>query len=587
MREIIFVEESLSWESGSVFNGKGVAFTGAKRLTGFEKENGVYVCDLSKAGIALQGMRSRGFNRALGGGHSELFIGGKPCNISRYPKKGESCRISAFVKKTEAPDGIDSGDLKEGFYFEDARPKQWAEDENIWMHGYWGYDWANSYEQIDVFDKEKGFICAKPPYGNYYYRVGQRFYFLNVKEEVTEAGDYYLDFKNERVYFLPFQENETHDVWLSVTAEPCIRLVNKENVVVENCVIENFTGNGVLVENCKNILFRNCLIRNIGGCGVVVKNSENVVFENCEIYHVGECGLNIHGGDRKTLTSCGCGVENCRLHDVSAWTRTYSPAIQFTGVGMFARNNEIYDAPHTAIMYWGNEMKITGNTIYNVLYETGDAGAIYTGRDYTFRGNEVSDNLICLTDGYGYGTMGIYNDDGVSGTKMERNVFYKVQRAILLGGGCDFIVKDNVFVDCAPAVDIDGRCACTWALWRNNLKTLKERFYHIADGDGISALDEPYISRYPELMKLHEAFSSTEELPLNYASGEISGNVFLGREVEFSKFAGPTQEEYEEHFKRENNRTLSSVAELENAVSKELYEKYLRALRLEKEFGNR
>ena len=87
MKEIIFVENSLSFESGQVFDGKGVTFTGAKRLTDFEKENGVYVCDLLKMGLTLREMRSRGHDRPLGGGHSELSIGGKPCNVSRYPKK--------------------------------------------------------------------------------------------------------------------------------------------------------------------------------------------------------------------------------------------------------------------------------------------------------------------------------------------------------------------------------------------------------------------------------------------------------------------------------------------------------------------
>lgn len=595
MKEIIFVENSLSFESGQVFDGKDVVFTGAKRLTDFEKENGVYVCDLLKTGATLHEMRSRGYNRSLGGGHSELFIGGKPCNVSRYPKKGEFCRISAYVQSVEAIDDKESGNLETGFYFEDERPKQWAEDKNIWMHGYWGFDWANSYEQIEVFDKEKGFIVAKPPYGNFFYRVGQRFHFLNVKEEVTEAGDYYLDFERKRVYFLPFEEGKTEDVWLSVTKEPCIHLVDKENVVIENCVIENFTGNGVLVENCKNILFRNCIVRNIGGCGAIVKDSENVVFENCDVYHVGDCGLKISGGDRKTLTSCNCGVKNCQIHDVSAWSRTYTPAIWLVGVGMFAKNNQIYDCPHAAILYWGNEIKITDNTIYDVMYETHDAGAIYSGRDYTCRGNEVSDNLICLTGGYGPGTMGIYNDDGLSGTKIERNVFYKVQRAIYLGGGVDYVVRDNVLVDCTPAVDVDGRCASKHKQWRENVRTLKEWFYNVrASRDfsspkddenpiyvGIAAIDEPYRSRYPELMKLHELFSSSEALPFIYPSGEVTGNVIWGGQMELC-VTMITREDFERNFKWENNRTVTCDSELKEAVPKKLYEKYLHALELEK-----
>jgi 2,3,4,5-tetrahydropyridine-2-carboxylate N-succinyltransferase len=41
------------------------------------------------------------------------------------------------------------------------------------------------------------------------------------------------------------------------------------------------------------------------------------------------------------------------------------------------------------------------------------------------------------------GTMGIYNDDCVSGTVMTDNFFFEVNRAAFLGGGRDFIVKNK------------------------------------------------------------------------------------------------------------------------------------------------
>lgn len=579
MKEIVFIEKSISLESGTRFDGKGKIYTGTKPLTQFYLENGVFVCDLKKAGISPLPMSSRGFSRPFGRSHSELFIKGKPCAISRYPKTGAFLRIKEYAKPFTAPDEIASGDIKEGFYYEDERAKSWSESKDIWVHGYWGYDWANSYEQIDEFDKEKGFIKTRPPYGNYYYRKNQRFYFLNIKEEVTGAGDYCIDYEKGKLYFLPFEKDCLDDVRLSVSSTPCFYLENKENIVVENCVIDGFAGDGIFIKNCKNILFKNCVIRNIGSRGALVEDGENVLFENCEFYHIGDRGVDIKAGNRATLKEANSGVLGCKFHDISAWSRTYSPAVHLTGVGLFAKGNTIYDCPHTAIMYWGNEMKITENIIYHVLWETGDAGAIYSGRDYTFRGNEVSDNLICLTGGVGMGTMGIYNDDCVSGTKMEGNVFYKVQRALFLGGGIDFVVKNNLCVECTPAVALDMRGASVHPQWRENMQTLKERFYNIADG--VSGIDEPYISRYPELKKLHETFENEKDSPLIPASGEIAGNVFYGWGIRVDWM--PNSQDFEENFVCENNVDVRYFPDLKDLVSEKQYAKYLQALEIEKE----
>ena len=55
------------------------------------------------------------------------------------------------------------------------------------------------------------------------------------------------------------------------------------------------------------------------------------------------------------------------------------------------------------------------------------------------------------------GSMGIYMDDCVSGPLIYGNVFWKLHRAVFIGGGRDFCVENNIFVDCDPAVELDGR----------------------------------------------------------------------------------------------------------------------------------
>lgn len=72
-------------------------------------------------------------------------------------------------------------------------------------------------------------------------------------------------------------------------------------------------------------------------------------------------------------------------------------------VGQRAVHNLIHDHPHCPILYSGNDHRIEWNEIHHVALETGDVGAVYSGRDWTFRGNAIRYNFIHHTGGVGIG----------------------------------------------------------------------------------------------------------------------------------------------------------------------------------------
>ena len=145
------------------------------------------------------------------------------------------------------------------------------------------------------------------------------------------------------------------------------------------------------------------------------------------------------------------------------------------GVGQRASHNLIHDHPHCAILFNGNDHLIEFNEIHHIALETGDVGAIYTGRDYTFRGNRIRYNFVHDTGGVGMGSMGMYMDDCVSGTEIFGNIFYKVQRAAFLGGGRDHQVVNNIFVECNHAVELDGRGLDSSPVWHDMVdKTMRQ-----------------------------------------------------------------------------------------------------------------
>ena len=53
--------------------------------------------------------------------------------------------------------------------------------------------------------------------------------------------------------------------------------------------------------------------------------------------------------------------------------------------------------------------------------------------------------------------MAIYLDDTAAGTTVYGNVCVRASHGVMIGGGRDDVVENNVFVDCSPAVSLDAR----------------------------------------------------------------------------------------------------------------------------------
>jgi hypothetical protein len=173
----------------------------------------------------------------------------------------------------------------------------------------------------------------------------------------------------------------------------------------------------------------------------------------------------------------------------------YQPAISINGVGNQASHNLIDNAPHMAIFFGGNDHLIEYNEIHSVCYESNDAGAIYSGRDWTMRGTVIRYNYLHDITGFeGKGCVGVYLDDMFCGTLIYGNLFYRVTRAAFLGGGRDCTVENNVFVDCEPALHIDGR-AMGWAGYHVGT-TMTERLLEMPYKDAL------WSKRYPELVDI-------------------------------------------------------------------------------------
>lgn len=483
--------------------------------------------DLRAGGLADFGeMKSRGFSRVTTPAHCELFIGGKPMVLARWPNEGQWEQIAGFPEDKAQPDGHGGkiGKVEEGFAYAGERPRRWRDTSELWVHGYWSWDWANSFEKVASLDLDRHFLKTAPPHGLYGFRKGQRIYFLNVLEELDQPGEWFLDRKSGMLYVWPPQDHpELSSALISLLAQPLIKLQGASHLRIKGLTIEAARGNGVEIHGGASNLIAGCTLRNLGNYGVIIEGGSGHGVMSCDIFDTGDGGVSLNGGDRQTLAPGGHFVENCHFARQGRWSKCYVPAVLMSGVGLRVAHNLIHDHPHCAILFTGNEHLIEYNEIHHIALETGDVGAIYTGRDYTFRGNRIWHNFIHETGGVGMGSMGIYMDDCVSGTEVYGNVFYKVQRAMFIGGGRDHRVENNIFVDCDPAVQMDGRGLDKSPVWY-------QMVYDFMKGQLAKVPAELYRSRYPAIKELDRYYAGTNGVP---PEGNVAAhNLCVGKWLE-------------------------------------------------------
>jgi hypothetical protein len=474
----------------------------------------VLQADLRALGITDFGeLKKSGFGRDTEPTALELFFRGLPMTLARYPNEGwltipavpqsGTLQYQGDVANMGANfNGIPGGRHYGRISYDDDRPRNWQARSDIWMHGYWTWDWADMYERIESIDLDKREIHIAKPYHHYGYRQGQRYYYRNVLEELDQPGEWYLDRENGILYFWPPEAVQSNDVLVSLLKTPIMRLENAAHLSFRGLIFEASRGTAVEIAGGNHVHVAGCTFRNLGNYAIRIEGGSNHHIQSCDIYEVGDGGVYADGGERASLQAGNHKVENCHIHHYSRINRTGRPAITLKGVGNTLSHNLIHDAPHMGVWFEGNEHILEYNEIHDVAKETGDVGAFYIGRDWTCRGNVIKHNYFHHLHGPGlHGVMAVYLDDWSSGTTIYGNVFYKSGRSAFIGGGRDNTVENNLFIACEPSVHVDAR-GLGWASYyfdRDNphyVNTLFDRM------EAMKVNQPPFSEQYPELVNL-------------------------------------------------------------------------------------
>lgn len=472
-----------------------------------------------------------------------LYVNRRPMTLARWPNAGAGdAQWATFSKAVDTglaqPEAADPAWRKPhpgAFVFDDPRPARWNLADGVWLLGYWTHDWSDEVIRIASYDPQQKIIALAAPH-SYGINAGtwgaaqRRFFALNALEELDAPGEWYLDRAGKRLYLYPDGDLAAAEIVLATLTEPLVRLNEAKHIKLVGLNFEYGHGDGISTRKTEQVEIAGCVVANLAGSGIAIDGTATVV-RSCDLFHLGRSGISLGGGDRRSLTPANNLAENNHIHHFGLFQRTYAPGIGVNGCGQIVRNNRIHDAPHNAVLYGGNEHLFERNDVYRVVMETGDAGAFYTGRDWTSRGNVLRHNYIHdlgSGDAEHVNTMGIYLDDCDCGDTLEGNVFYRAGRAIMIGGGRDNPVLNNLVVDCPIGLHIDAR-GMTWKQWNSPA----DASWHLeAKAQRLNYTQPPWSTRYPRLAAI------MNEQPRQPLGNPIRRNVFIDCAKQVCSFDG-------------------------------------------------
>lgn len=460
---------------------------------------GTMTVDLAAAGVPAN-LDRRGAYVATPGAALALFAGARWLMPARWPRTGlltapTVARPDGSLEVRPAPGAIPPAMV----------------DGATWAAGYWNAAWA--YERLPIRREGAGLLLTdraetKLPPG-----TSARFRLENVAAALRDPGTFVVQPDRRRALVVPPARGAAIEVAVAAN----LLIVDKAvNVELRDLAFARSGGDAVRVLGARGITFVDCSVRQAAGNGITVDGGTDVVLRNVHVAETGERGVSLGGGHRYGLVRSNHRFLGGSVTEFGLLSPTYRPGIWLWGVGAEVRGALIARGDHAAIILDGNDHRIEDNEIRAVLRDTGDAGAIYMGADWTERGNVIAGNHIhdLGTVGHDGPLVGIYLDDQASGTIVRGNVVSGGDYGVLIGGGRDNRVERNVIAGARMgAVWIDARGT---ERQRPQLGDFRQRQAAVPTGSA------PWTRAYPLLAAM------TPEQQGVPGSNGLSRNVALG-----------------------------------------------------------
>jgi len=325
-------------------------------------------------------------------------------------------------------------------------PSRWKQIERGWIHVAPLHNWNINYIPLKELDRKNHQILLAGD-ASYGLERDTRFYFDNLFEELDAPGEWFLDAKENKLYFWPPEEHFDPAQVALCTLGNLLHLAGVEGKPVDYI---HFTG-FELAHVC-------------GPAAVVLSHVHRCRFAKNRIHHVSQ-GLSLNGDQNEILGNdfhqiSGSAVsangrenrfDNNDIRDLATVDVWSWSAVSIGGVKNTFSHNRICYTPALGIGFGGLDNLFEYNEIHHIGLESTLSGGIYShagnqaAAEESTRGTIIRYNKITDTVGYGMAApgewganpgWGIWLDDFIGYTTIYGNILVRNARgAVQLHGG--------------------------------------------------------------------------------------------------------------------------------------------------------
>lgn len=441
------------------------------------------------------------------GEFNQLYVNGKPRNAARYPKQG-FLRVKASPGEVRIPAEAPLPGREDHFEVcEGDFDPQWYDIGNIrlCMNHYW----VNEHLKVESFDPDGNVLYTQSEFCLRPKGCMTDYCFLNVREALSESGEYYYDRRNNMIYYLPAAGEDADNIcavipqrgalmciagarWLTLDSlqfryagawmprcgtyfdlheQAAEAICNTAFMSTENRKKPCYSGAqaalqlpGILMfEHAENCAVRNCTVAQSGWYGVCIASGcRNIRLEGNEFSGLGGGGIRVSGANygqavnngRPELQTDHIIIQRNHIHDCGEIYLSAVGILITDAWGCLVEHNHIHDLYYSGISCgwsWGFGNSITReNRIgWNLIHDLGKGVLSDMGGIYTLGiqpGTRIYHNVIFNIRKRHYGGWGIYTDEGSSHIVIENNLVYDCScEAFNQHYGRENIVRGNIF----------------------------------------------------------------------------------------------------------------------------------------------
>jgi len=357
-----------------------------------------------------------------------LYINGEKYQMARFPKYNSNIKIfGGFSRDVLSKEKADA----------------WKDPKGAYIHAMHLHNWGGYSYEVTGKDENGNLTYIGGWQNNRQMGMHSDFkYIENVREEMTEPGEWYFDKENKRAYVILKPGHSLTNAEISVNSSFFV-FNGCKNVSVENIKIRRakrtfmltnepllrsdwtiYRGGAIYFTNSNDCSVSKCSLTDIGTNGVFVdgKNS-NITVSKCHFKDVGASGVCFVGkpssvrsplfeatksqsfleidkkrGPKSNEYPRNCTVEDCLIERVGIVEKQATGVEISMSYGINVVNTSIYDASRAGINIsegtFGGHV-IDGCDVFDTVKETGDHGSFNSwGRDRYWHLSDLAQNEI-------------------------------------------------------------------------------------------------------------------------------------------------------------------------------------------------